>query len=71
MASFELHGSEIASRDAFLKKHQECKDKYLKKGNQFGLPFRYMFTPSGVGIGVTIICPYCNTEEDITDISVW
>ena len=72
MASFELHGKELAARDKFLELHRDCKDEYLKARNaRFGLPFSYLMTPNGIGGEVKIICPYCNKEENITDIDTW
>ena len=71
MAIFTLTDKEKKARDEFVLKHKECRDKYIASGHHVGLPFPYVFTPTGIGFGVEVVCPYCGAKEDITDIDCW
>lgn len=31
----------------------------------------FSFTPTGIGVAVKIVCPYCGRIGDITDIDSW
>ena len=66
MATFKLHGKENELKDQFIKKHKNCREAYRAPK-----PYTYLFTPNGIGIGVTIRCPYCGKVQDITDVSTW
>jgi hypothetical protein len=65
MAKYELDEVENKRANAFIKKHEKkCrKDKHLL--------YSYVFTPTGIGIAVKIICPYCGEEKDITNVDCW
>jgi hypothetical protein len=36
-----------------------------------GGQFSYIFTPTSVGVGVSIKCNCCGEEENITDYGCW
>lgn len=57
---FELTKYEQQQAEQFIKKHKQC----------HGL-FSYVFTPGGIGVGVTIKCCHCEKEENITDYNCW
>ena len=61
MATFKLNDYE-------LKKANEFKEKHMKEGHMF---FSYQFRPTGIGIGVDIVCDVCGEKEDITDYASW
>ena len=33
--------------------------------------FKYIFTPTGIGRSVDIVCPYCGKVKNITDVDSW
>lgn len=33
--------------------------------------FEYIVTPTGIGVGLTIRCPKCGVELDMTDYDMW
>ena len=69
----------------FLEKHKNCSlETYLQRKNTWWrkllrIPVRgpypakytYMFTPTGIGIGVKVRCNYCGEIKDITDYELW
>lgn len=44
---------------------------YFKFGGPYPSHFDYIFTPTGIGVGVSIRCNYCGEVKDITDYSEW
>ena len=72
MANYILSEKEEEAAKAFIEKHKKCRPKYLKYtlSPQYA-PFKYIFAPTGIGTAVSIKCPYCDREKDITDVSCW
>lgn len=66
MANYKLSKVENKRANKFIKKHEKC-----KPNDGVFLQFKYIFTPTGIGIRVAIKCPYCNEEMDITDVECW
>jgi hypothetical protein len=64
MANYTLSEKEKKDADTSIKKHKKCNPKH-------STPFKYIFTPTGIGNAVTIKCPCCGEEKDITDVSCW
>lgn len=63
---YKLSDKEEVQAKNFMKKHKTC------KGEQgYNRPFPYKITPTGIGVAVEIICPYCHASEDITDYETW
>lgn len=54
---------------AFKRHHQEIHDipDYSVTGNTY----LYRVTDTGLGECISIICPVCNEELDVTDFSTW
>ena len=55
------------------KKEQESLEKFSKEHDHEvkTTGITVSFTPTEIGNIVTVKCPYCSKEEDITDISSW
>lgn len=58
------------------KKEAEAKRAFTKKHYEMHKPMetsKYIYTLTGTGVGtvITIKCPICNAEEDITDDESW
>jgi hypothetical protein len=72
MASYTLSEQEEKDAKAFIEKHKKCRPK-PRVNNTFkqSAPYKYIFTPTGIGTSVTIKCPYCGKEKDITDVDCW
>ena len=66
MADFTLEKKKKKRADAFKEHH-----KNRRKRNGISLPYKYIFTSSGIGNVVVIKCPYCGKEKDITNIDCW
>lgn len=66
MASFTLHGKEKQRKELFIKKHKKC-----RQPNNGPKLYSYIMTPNGIGVGISIRCPYCGKIEDITDVDTW
>ena len=65
-----LSDKEIASMNAFRKKHYETccgNGKYKSKGNTW----RYEISGTGIGHIIKIQCSECGVWEDVTDIDNW
>jgi len=58
-----LHETEQKRYDAFRKSH------YAKHPFRGGVPVT--ITPTGVGIHVSVKCPSCGKEKDITNYDIW
>ena len=68
---YELNHNEEKSANHFMTYHKRCRPK--KNGDTLPqyAPFKYILTPTGIGTSVSIKCPYCGKEKDITDVSDW
>lgn len=58
---FSLRGTELASYESFKTVHSVC-------GNE---PIQTKFEPTPIGNKITVICPNCHCEQEITDYSTW
>ena len=71
MANYELNKVEQEKANEFIKWHKKCRpNKGVDHLRQY-VPFKYLFTPTGIGNAVEIICPYCGKKRDITDVDSW
>lgn len=70
MAEFKLTEKEENKAVEFKAIHKACRPKDEGFFPNY-LPYSYKMTPNGIGVGVSIICPYCNEEKDITDVECW
>lgn len=63
------HSLEIFSEKEY-KKYIKFRDKHYKSCKN---GYKHIFELTGTGIGtvIKIKCPFCNEEEDITDMSTW
>lgn len=71
MTEFKLNEIEEKRANDFKQWHKRCRPKVNSDGIPQYAPFKYIFTPLGIGVTVSIICPYCKKEKDITDIDNW
>lgn len=71
MANFTLNDTEKKKADVFIKWHKRCRPKNNNDMFPQYAPFKYIFTPTGIGNAVTIVCPYCGKTRDITDVDCW
>lgn len=71
MASFELNEVEKKKADAFIQWHKRCRPNKGVDHLRTYAPFKFTFTPTGIGTAVEIICPYCGKKRDVTDIDSW
>ena len=70
LTKFELNDIEAARCEEFQKKHKECKPQT----NSLFPPnasYTFSFTPCGIGVVITITCPYCGETENVTDYDTW
>lgn len=63
---FELNDLEEEKAQEFKEKHKDC---FVQ--STIGGQFSYIFTPTGIGYGVSIKCGICGESEDITDYGSW
>ena len=66
--TFTLSGKEYEKAQKWIKKQ---KKKHGTKIGTIGDRFSYRFTPTGIGIGVTVIDALSGEEENVTDYSTW
>lgn len=68
MDRFELSKKEKKAAKKFIKK-QEKKDR--SPMTTIGGRFQYIFTPTGVGVCISIFDALLKKKKDITDYSCW
>lgn len=62
---------ELEAIKKFEEEHcKTCKGK-TSAGYTIGPIFTYCFTPTEIGVGVSIRCSTCKKEKDITNYDVW
>lgn len=62
---------ELKAIKKFEEKHcKTCKAK-TSAGYPIGPVFTYCFTPTGIGIGISIRCSVCGKEENVTNYDIW
>lgn len=62
MLKFEMDDIEQKEAQEFMDSHHiTCKSPY----------YSYIFTPTGIGIGIKIVCTKCGKDKDITNYSNW
>lgn len=71
MANYTLDNLEKERSDQFQKWHKRCRPKNDNEVFPQYAPFKYIFTPTGIGVCVHIVCPYCGKERDITNVDCW
>ena len=64
---FELDDLEEERAKEFREKHKDCYVPHTTISGQFS----YIFTPTGIGYGVSIRCEICGESEDITNYDNW
>ena len=70
MTNFTLNEVEEKRANDFKQWHKRCRPKSNNPLKQYA-PFKYIFTPTGIGNGVDIVCPYCGKVKNITDVDTW
>ena len=68
MTEFVLNENEEAKAQEFINKHKLCAKRCP---TAIGGHITYKFTPTSIGVGVSICCSLCGKEENITDYSLW
>lgn len=71
MKEFKLDEKEEESAEKFITKHLESCRIFNHHGFPVGPLFSYIFTPSGIGTGVSIRCSKCKETENITNYDNW
>lgn len=67
MANYTLDELEKERAEKFKQWHKRCRPK----NKEVHPPFKYIFSSTGIGNVVHIVCPYCGKERDITNIDCW
>ena len=67
MIEFKLNEKENELAKKFMQEHRHPE---VYKG-AIGGHINFIFTPTSIGVACTIKCTICNSEENITDYSVW
>lgn len=68
IAEFKLSDQEALLAEAFEREHLACA---RANPTAIGGHITYKFTPTSIGIGVTVKCTICGKEENITDYGNW
>lgn len=68
MDTFKLNKKEQIDAHNFINEHLICAREHP---TTIGGSISYIFTPTGVGVGVEIQCNICKTKIDITDYDNW
>ena len=65
---FKLNENEIKAAEEFEQKHMKCAQK---KPSTIGGHISYEFTPTAIGIGISVKWILCGEEKNITDYDLW
>ena len=68
LTEFKFTENEAKAAKEFEEKHIGC---VRKNPTAIGGHITYSFTPTGIGLGVTVKCNLCGEELDITDYGCW
>ena len=63
-ASFDLNVVERANVKDWLENHHRL------TGHFAGTPI-HIFYPTGIGVAISVRCPRCNEEKDVSDYACW
>lgn len=63
MEEFKISADQMA-------KIQKWQNKIKKKYGEYGL-YSFTFTPTGVGVGLTVFSYLANKQKDFTDYDLW
>lgn len=64
ITEFKLTDQEALLAEVFEKEHLACARKHP---TAIGGHISYSFTPTSIGVGVSVRCSLCGTEENITE----
>ena len=65
---FEVSGKELDDSQAWMKKQ---KKEHPHSGTTIGGRFSYRFTPTGIGVAVSVIDNITKEEINVTDYGLW
>lgn len=68
---FEINGKELKSLRIWEKKHASKCRLPPDRTPGIGGGLTYSFTPTGIGVAITVRCSVCNIEHDMTDYESW
>ena len=70
MNTFSFDEIELKSIKSFRYEHKPCIEEHLGKF-YMDTYFQYIFTETSLGLTKVIKCPYCNSQEDVTNVESW
>jgi hypothetical protein len=68
LLTFTVEDTEVEDANKWMK---EQKEKHPHQGTTIGGRFSYKFTPTGLGVAVSICDNLTGESEDVTDVSMW
>ena len=73
MLNFTLSDKQVEQWHEFQEKHKDCCRKRTGRpiASPIGGGFEIIFTPTGIGDGVTFKCNFCGKTENATDYDMW